>query len=230
MQYLGGKHRLAKKLVAAIRAEVGDLEVWEPFCGGLSMTVEFAKTSRGTASDAHPALMSLYAACRAGWDPPESVSEEEYKAAKTLPDSDPFKAFVGFGCFFGGKWFGGYARSGPIRSYAAASSRALVRQLAATSHWNFECGSFFDLTPFPAKGLIYCDPPYAGTTGYSQGAFPHAAFWTRCQEWAALGVPVYVSEFSCPVPHRAVLEIPRTKAVSGSTGTCVDKLFALRAE
>lgn len=228
MMYLGGKHRLAKKITAAIRAEVGGLRCWEPFCGGLSMTVELAKGSDGIASDAHPALMHMYVALRAGWDPPDHVSEEEYRAARNLPDADPLKAFCGFGCSFGGKWFGGYARDprpGAL-AYAAASRRRLLAQIPATRHWTFARASFFDQRPCALDAFIYADPPYANTAGYTGvGAFDSAAFWARCQEWRAQGTRVFVSEFRCPIEHRVVLDILRPRAVAGSTGTVIDYLY-----
>jgi DNA adenine methylase len=225
MQYLGGKHRLAKHLVKAIRADVGNVPVWDAFCGGLSMATEFSKTGPGVASDVHPALIALYQAVRAGWTPPEHVTEAMWREAKMLPDSDPMKGFAGFGCSFGGMYFGGYAKHNPGKLEHIYTKRALQRQLAALASWPIVRLSFFDVTPGPINGIIYCDPPYAGTTGYSTGDFDHASFWARCQEWAQY-TAVYVSEFSCPTPHRVVLEIPRRIAVSGTSEvTKVDTLY-----
>jgi DNA adenine methylase len=199
------------------------------------MTTEFAKRSGGIASDAHPALMALYAALRQGWVPPVSVTEEEHRDARHLPDTDPLKGFVGFGASYGGKWFGGYARGverreqrstyGNVRNYAAEAARSLAGHMSNTAHWHFECCSFLDHLPGPMPGLIYCDPPYADTTEYSI-LFDSTAFWRRAHEWAQF-VPVYVSEFSCPVSAELVLEIPRNR-MSGSGGSgdqCVDRLF-----
>lgn len=219
MQYLGGKHRLAKRIVAAIRARVGDVYMWEPFCGGLSVTVELAKGGGGLASDVHLPLISLYQACRAGWIPPEHVSEAQWRVARTLSDTDPLKAFAGFGHSFGGKWFGGYADKGPKRAgydFTLCTTRALARQIPATAHWDFRHLSFFDVAPNAGQNVaIYCDPPYEGTTGYAMD-FDHAAFWKRCQEWAQF-CPVLVSEFVCPVPHRVLWSLERRINVQATT-------------
>lgn len=42
--------------------------------------------------------------------------------------------------------------------------------------------------------VVYCDPPYAGTTGYGR-EFDHDAFWQWCR---TRDFPVYVSEYRAP--------------------------------
>jgi hypothetical protein len=41
---------------------------------------------------------------------PDSVSEEEYLAAKQLQSPNSLKAFIGFGMSFGGRFFGAYSQ------------------------------------------------------------------------------------------------------------------------
>ena len=203
MQYLGGKSRLAKEIAEIVNTERGDRPFWDPFCGGLSVSVALAKGGPGVVSDVNPALIALYSAVRDGWNPPETLTEEEYRAARRLPDTDPIKAFAGFGCSFGGRWFQGYARG--AGNYARAASRSLRRDLAALPGCRIVCHSFLDETPRPLDLVIYCDPPYAGTKPY-EGAprFDHALFWSRVQGWERAGVPCFVSEYACPIPHRVV--------------------------
>jgi DNA adenine methylase len=194
MQYLGGKTRIAKQLATLIDSvrEPGQW-VWDPFCGGLSMSVALSKKGPVWSTDINPALISLYKAVQNGWQPPSSVSKEEYEAAKTLPDSNPLKAFCGFGCSFGGKWFGGYARSGE-RNYAAncVSSLSAVPWQQLT----LSCMSFLEAEPQPTEALLYLDPPYAGTTGY-RNSFDSAAFFAQALRWAAF-THVFISEYACP--------------------------------
>ena len=114
MQYLGGKrtHSLGKKIADTIAPK----GLWfEAFAGGLSVSVELARYGPGIVMDIHPGLIALYQACMLGYVPPLNVTKEEYHAAKALPDSDPLKAFIGFACSFGGKWFGGYAKDNPSK-------------------------------------------------------------------------------------------------------------------
>lgn len=69
----------------------------------------------------------------------------------------------------------------------------------------FRCESFLDVEPEPKRVVIYADPPYAGTTSYSgTPSFDHRRFWAVVQGWERCGVPVLVSEYTCPVPHTVV--------------------------
>lgn len=212
MQYLGGKTRNAKEIAAIVAPRT---LWWEPFCGGLSMSVALSEYGRGLSSDFHPALIALYQAILSGWAPPDSISEEEYKAARSLPDSDPLKAFAGFGCSFGAKYFGGYARSNG-RNFAAGAKRTLLRDLAVLRDRGVDLhhASFFDMAPVSSVTL-YCDPPYEGTQGYSTGGFDHIRFWSLCQAWVRAGSVVYVSEYNCPVAHTLLWSKKHSLSVAG---------------
>ena len=222
MRYLGGKCRFGKHIVPIV-LEHGDVW-WDPFCGGLGVAARLAKMRRGYISDAFVPLMHMYAMLRAGWDPPSVVTKEDYKTVKDLPDTDPRKAFLGFGCSFRGIWMAGYdGMSGPgqpvlsgpragriqMRPPAAVvTRRVLLRDIQITRYCDFQCIDFLTVQPRPWPGLvIYADPPYAGTQGYPWvGQFDHALFWRRVEQWERCGVPVLVSELTCPVPHTIVFE------------------------
>lgn len=194
MQYLGGKSRIAKDIAAQIRPFLRGRPVWDPFCGGLSISAEFGG---GLASDICEPLINLYLAVQNGWMPPERVTVEEYSAAKTLPDTDPRKAFCGFGCSFGGKWFGGYLSQNPKRSmqtYAASARKALLRDVPKVK--KFACLDFLMMSPRPVPFAIYCDPPYRGTTEY-RTTFQHDIFFERLAAWAKYN-DVWVSEYNLP--------------------------------
>lgn len=201
MQYLGGKTRLAKRLVAAMAPYRRGRPFWEPFCGGLSVSVELAKGGPGLVSDANPALIALYKGVANGWQPPESLSEEMHAFAKKLPDDQPLKAFAGFGCSFGGTWFGTYARSPvPTRNYAATCARALARDIGALldSGARVEHLDFLAFDPQPTPYFLYLDPPYRGTTGYKGVPdFDHDRFYERVRGWSRY-TDVFVSEFEMP--------------------------------
>lgn len=197
MQYLGGKTRIAKQLATEIdKVRRPGQWVWDAFCGGLSMSVALSKNGPVYSTDACVPLIGLYRAVQAGWDPPTHVDEATYRAARDLPDTDPMKAFCGFGCSFGGKWFGGYARSG-ARNYASNARNSILK--AGVPSAALASVSFFDARPHPLDGVLYLDPPYAGTTGY-EGAeeFDRASFVERVREWSAFA-PVFVSEYHFPL-------------------------------
>lgn len=197
MRYMGGKSKIAKAVVELmLNKHPETTRVWDAFCGGLSVAKAFAQAGKQVlASDENLALITTYKAAAAGWDPP-IVAEGLYRAARALPDTDPLKALAGFACSFGGKWFGGFAR-GEGRCFADEGRRALLDDVAHVKDF-----ARIDFLSLPAEAepglLIYCDPPYAGTTGYRQGSFDHEAFWQRCREWVAVGVPIFVSEYTAP--------------------------------
>lgn len=225
MKYLGGKSRIAREIVEAMDVRG---PWWEPFCGGLSVSVQLASRGTGVCSDAHPALIALYRAIASGWNPPETLTETEYVAARYLPDSDPLKAFAGFGCSFGARYFAGYARSSAQRNYAGEARRSLLRDVGALrkAGVSIDHASFFDASP--RSGLtVYCDPPYMGTTGYSV-PFDSAAFWRRAREWADAGSRVFVSEYECPIDHEVAWSKAHRSSVARSAAARTvrtEKLF-----
>jgi DNA adenine methylase len=223
MQYLGGKHSQAKRIVETIETRTAVRQVVEPFGGAMNVAAEFARRWwQVQVSDTHPALIAMWrAAVNDGWESPATVTEEDYRAAKALPDSDPRKAAIGFGCSFGAKYFGGYARSSTY-DYAGCARRSIERKAAALRAISatIECRSFFDLLiPDDGPRVLYCDPPYAGTQGYATGAFDHQEFWARCDQWAAAGHLVFVSEYSSPPHWYSILDLARQQTLRGGNLT-----------
>lgn len=216
MRYPGGKTRAAPHIVRVLQASGVSGPFWEPFCGGLGMSPALVKAfGPGLHSDANGSLIALYQAVKAGWLPPERVSEEEYAAARSLPDDSPLKAFCAVACSFGGKWFAGYARE-EGRNFAAEGRRGLLRDvplLAEVFH-----ASFMVAPPGPGLGFVYADPPYIGTLPY-RGAppFDHDAFWRRANEWSR-HCPVFVSEYIAPSPWRCVWEREQKTTVAIGEG------------
>jgi DNA adenine methylase len=204
MRYVGGKSAIARDIVRVIERYRHSRSVWiEPFVGGGAvLSVAAKRYPTCYAYDLHPDLIMLYQALQQGWQPPTAVSEDEYKALRHAEPS-ALRGFVGFGCSFGAKWFGGYARGkndhGQFRIHHDESRRNLLRMKLDNVH--FEQASFFDLdwNQFnPSDCVIYCDPPYSNTQGYSVGGFDHAAFWAECERLHSLGFLVFVSEYNAP--------------------------------
>lgn len=241
MQYWGGKSRIAKYIAPIVNAErtVERPYFWDPFCGGLSVAVQLAVAGPGVVSDVNPALIALYQAVSDGWEPPEQLSEAEWNAARDLPDSNPLKAFAGFGCSVLGKWFGGYEQP-RVRNYTKrgevtramrvdrirASRKSLLRDVPKLMNCHIVTTNFLEIEPRPWPGVIYSDPPYAGTTGYTAVApFDHALFWRLCAEWEKVGVPVFVSEYTCPVAHVEIWSRAHSLSVSAGRRDCTERLF-----
>jgi DNA adenine methylase len=226
MRYLGGKFRIAAALAGEVNRIAAGRPVWEPFCGGLNVSARLR--GRGLASDVDAPLIALYRAIRSGWDPPVELSEGEYRDARNLPDDNPLKAFAGYGCSFGGKWFGGYARGGVGRNYASGSRKRLLSDVRSLMHrgCRIACLDFLAIEPRPTRFLIYCDPPYRGTTGYKR-PFDHELFDRRVAKWSNF-TTVLVSEYSFPT-GREVWSCERRLELQSNNRERIERLFQVAA-
>lgn len=203
MRYLGGKAAIAKHVVDVIeRYRAPGQPVWEPFCGGLNVTAELAR--RGVfvfASDASVPLIALLTAVRDGWQPPTTLTREEWYAAKMLDVTHPLHGFAMQGCSFGGRYGEGYAKPDERHtSYAAESAKALLCDVPLVCA-NGAIGllDMLAVEPGPTEALLYCDPPYAGRKGYGAvGAFDRERFVERVVEWSR-HTTVLVSEYDFPI-------------------------------
>ena len=73
--------------------------------------------------------------------------------------------FVGYGCSFGGKWFGGLARGGKTsqgndRNHVAESSRNLMKIKPKLQDMIIEVANYKTIL-IPDGSVVYCDPPYS---------------------------------------------------------------------
>ena len=117
MRYQGGKSRIATSIALAIERErervkgtMGNLV--SLFCGSCAVESKLAPHfSNVICNDNHKYLIALWRALQSGYDLPEVISEDTYKSIRENKDVNPaLTGFVGFGCSFGGKFFGGYSR------------------------------------------------------------------------------------------------------------------------
>lgn len=234
MQYLGGKSRIASDVANVILAEVKPetVAILEPFCGACNVTVALAKKTDLPifASDAHPALITLWRALQDGWEPPKTLTEDEYNILKKAKDNtNPLTAFAGFGCAFGGAYFAGYGR--PHKSQKdkpGAAATSLLQKNKHLSKVNFQCIDFRDLEIKPHT-IVYCDPPYFNTRKYSTD-FDTGIFWQWVRDTSKIdGVTVLVSEFEAPSDFVCVWEKTITRALRTSNGrkTMSEKIFKL---
>lgn len=204
MRYLGGKSRTRKKIAAFLESvRKPDQPYFEPFVGGAWVLQEM--TGKRIASDGNKALIAMYKALQNGWVPPTFVSEEEYQQVRKANNpADPMTIFCGIGCSFAGKLWGGYARSDGKTCYAQTSHNSLMKQLPKIKDVQFIDGLFHEHKP---EGmLVYCDPPYQGTTQYGAfSGFDHKLFWQTMREWSKHNT-VVVSEYKAPNDFKCVAE------------------------
>lgn len=232
MQYHGGKARLAPHVATIIRGLAPEHHTYlEPFMGGANVFAAVSRYfARSIGADAMPDVAALWAAAAAGWEPPAAVSRETYESLRHAAPS-ALRGFVGFGCSFGGKFFAGYASNARGGNFAATARRGVLRKAAAMEGAEIHRRDY--ATWAPTEGwLVYCDPPYAGTTGYGwAGEFDSAAFYDTAERWAASGATVLVSEESAPA-HWAVLmerEQRSTLAAGENRAARTERLYRVPA-
>lgn len=233
MQYLGGKARIAKQIASVIGANsLGRKLCIEPFMGGCNVTIQLAQIfDQVHAYDFRLDLVLMRQALANGWIPPQNLTEEEYKILKTSEPS-ALRGFIGAGCSFGGKWFGGYARNKKQDNYVARSARVVQKETILMPNVRFQQGNFFDI-PIVPDAVLYCDPPYILTTGYSLGKFDHVRFWERTREWANSGALVFVSEQIAPDDFVSIWAKTKTKglrAASGKHEMLQEHLFVMKQQ
>ena len=165
------------------------------FCGACSIESKI-KAQRKILNDKHEYLIEMLRAVQNGYELPDTVTEEQYRYIKEHRDNDKaLSGFVGFACSFGGKWFGGYAR-GSGRNYAADGKRGMMRKMQGLQNAEFVCMDYRDV-PIPEDAVIYADPPYAGTTGYTTGKFDSDEFWKYMRVLSEKHL-VFISEQTAP--------------------------------
>lgn len=203
MRYMGGKCLIANEIASIINPFTwGGLdEEHRPFvslfCGGCAIEAK-VKTDVKICNDIHPYLIAMWQRLQNGWTPPDVVSKEEYQYIKAHKDENPaLTGFVGFGCSFGGKWFGGYAHDKRGDDYCGQAKRGVMRDMTGLKNATFICGDYRDVV-IPEHSVIYADPPYEKSTKYSTGDFDHAAFWDYMRQLAKQGHTVFISEEHAP--------------------------------
>ena len=225
MIYQGSKNKIAKHILPIILKDRKERQWYvEPFMGGGNMIDKVDGLRIGNDLNYH--LIEMWRALQNGWLPPDEISEAEYKYLKAAQDiEDPaLVAFAGFLVSFGGKWMAGYARDKDNNNYAARGKRALIKQLPQMMGVELYDLDYRDLD-IPEGSIIYCDPPYRGTTGY-KFSFDNDIFWQWCRDKSLDGHRVYISEYNAPPDFRCLLEIDHfTTLTKTNKDKRVEKLF-----
>ena len=234
MQYMGGKHRQAKdirKIIAELR---GDRTRYvEPFTGGGSVLAAVAPDfDHAVGADASASLVALWqAVIFGGWTPPIDMTQDEYNDIRNDETPSAFRGWAGYGASYQGKYFGGFNGNATHRDYMAENARGLERKAAILrEHPNLTLvhADYTDHT-VNADTVVYCDPPYAGTTAYKAAdAFDHEWFWETAHRWSEMGALVLVHEYTAPKWWVPVHTKDRVEVMSRkSTGARAESLFML---
>lgn len=224
MQYMDGKSRIARHIAGIINNSLTEGGCFVSlFCGSCAVESKVTGYGRVILNDKHKYLIALLRGVQAGYALPETITEEQYQSLRTDKDADPVLAgFVGFGCSFGGKWFGGYARDKDGTNYAAQSKRSLLKDMATLSGAEIICCDYKQV-PIPPGAVVYADPPYDNTTGYNTTGynnekFNSTEFWQAMRLLADTGHTVYISEQTAPPDFVCVWEKPFTRTLDSNKG------------
>lgn len=243
MHYQGGKHLIARRLTETILNDTDQRgDYYEPFIGGGSMAAHMGHHfDRAHYSDLHGPLILMWQAAHAGFimhgDPghffPTDITRDDYSYHREHQPHTPAAALIGFGSAFGGKYYGSYCgvdtRYSDGRTYHNLAVKQmgkklksmLARQVTTFTHCPYE-----QVSPAPGA-VIYCDPPYQGTTGYQTGNFDHDAFWEWCRTQARRGCKIYISEYQAPSDFTCIYEVKKrvTLNPADNTKTAIERLY-----
>lgn len=211
IRYSGGKGK-AGSMIRTIQSLIEPgMIYWEPFVGS-GKIIQYIKGCHRYGSDIDAPIITLLQAIQAGWNPPNKVSEKEYRQLMSQRREEfvtPMMAFAGYGCSFGARYFQGYARSKKSTvNFAASARQALLRQKPLIQDVIFRIIDYRDLY-WGGSGppdILYCDPPYDNTKacGSDQTRFDSKEFWKWAIKQAKHSI-VLVSEYSCPIPNAQII-------------------------
>lgn len=229
MQYMGSKKRIAKYILPFLVDYSLDKDCYaELFVGGCNMMDKTGILGLPRiGNDYHPELIAMWRALQSGWVPPVEVNREHYNTIRYHREffSEEEAGFIGFMCSFGARWFAPYASNKRGDNYAERGSRILVKQVEKLLDVHFLNESYLDVV-LPPNSLIYCDPPYAGTTGYGK-RFNSPRFFQWCRDKTYDGHRILISEYNAPADFTLLLEIPHYSTVSRNSNKAktVEKLY-----
>lgn len=236
MKYMGSKARISKEILPLILSERRIDQCYvEPFVGGGNMIGKVNGWRIG--ADSNEYCISALRFIRDSDLPKNNkeFTEEHYnKAAFAVRSKSSLPFGVGLTgyaliCFsFGAKWLGGWSRGknskGQARDYVAEQYRANIKQKPLLQSVDLICSDYMNLE-IPTESIIYCDPPYQGTTKYKD-KFDHDCFWQWCRDKAIEGHRVFISEYSAPKDFVCIWEKEIQSGLNvNSTKKGIEKLF-----
>ena len=233
MKYMGSKARFTKEILPIILKDRKP-EQWyvEPFAGGMNMICEV--DGNRIANDIHYYLIEMWKELCNGWQP-HKISSDTYRIVRLNREqyAPHIVGWVGFNCSYSGKWFGGFAgetktKIGTVRDYQTEAINNVVKQVEKMKGVTFQNKPYYELE-LPPKSIVYCDPPYEGTTKYAND-FDHNLFWNWVRNISKQGHTVYVSEYNAPNDFECVWSKSAKSSLSangkiGGNKESVEKLF-----
>jgi DNA adenine methylase len=238
MRYFGSKRRIFKYIKPFLFQHIGasNGSYYEPFVGGANSMLQFNWYDiERYGWDINPYLIAMWNELKQGWQPPEFVTEEEYKHIKNNKERyDPWLVgYVGFSYTFGGCWFsnGGYSRAenkeDTLRRRKGNAKTAML-EAHKLKDVIFECRDFFrDFERIPLKSIVYCDPPYQDV---AKGYLVNGQLAQNYDVYRQLSKQsfVYVSEYTMPLDFEVIMSRDIVTMNQGKQYARIEKLFTLK--
>jgi len=230
MKYMGSKNRIAKYLLPIILKDRKDGQCYvEPFVGGANMIDKVDGWRMG--ADNNYYLIEFLRGLQEGFNPPSNIDKALYDSVRKNKDAYPAELVgcIGFCFTYSAKWFGGFIGNTKDvvcegRDRIGESYRSIEKARLSVHDVELVNSAYSELA-IPENSIIYCDPPYAGTTKYKDD-FDHAAFWQWCRDKVKEGHKVFISEYNAPDDFVCVWQKEIQSGLNvNSTKKGVERLF-----
>lgn len=238
MKYLGSKRRIVSDILPImLKSMKPDMVFCDLFCGGCSVVGAVPTEFRRIASDKNRYLIAmLKRLTTSNWKPPTVITKDFYVKVRKSYRADDGKfddatiGWVGFVGSYQGRFFdGGYSgHAVKGRDYIREAIANINRQLDDLKGIEWQTGSYNQVT-IPATSLLYLDPPYYGTTGYTiSKGFDYNAFYDWCRQKKRDGHTVYISEYNMPSDFSCIWQKQITNSLNlTKTYQAMERLWML---
>lgn len=233
---MGSKSRIAKNIAPIIQKFIDDNNInlyIEPFVGGSNM-IEHIKCKNKIGYDINEYLIEFTKRIQVGWNPLDDVvmTKDFYNLVKDNKEKyqKHIVALVGFCATYNAKWFGGYAgivhtKIGTDRNYYDESVRNVLKQRENILDVKYLCESYENIRC--KNAVIYCDPPYEGTTKYKDD-FDHDKYWNWVRKMSEDNI-VICSEYNAPDDFECIWSKELTTTLDkNSRSKAVERLFTYK--
>jgi DNA adenine methylase len=199
MRYQGGKTMVGRHIARIIQRTLDkypDRTYFEPFVGAGGV-LRHIKAKKVRICDGLADTTRFWnALLHNDWLPPKrQVTESEFLRQKKQKPS-AMRFYVGHQFSFGGQFFHGFIKNSGKTPWLGI--KLLRDKVQANTGRVSVCTNRDYQRHSPRNMIIYCDPPYRGTTGYTgRGDFDHTKFWALMEEWSKHNI-VFVSETKAP--------------------------------
>ena len=216
MTYKGSKARIVDEILPIMLSTMQPGQSFvDAFCGGCSVIQHVPEENHRIANDLNRHLIAMMERLTTtDWEPPHIIEKPYYnkvRASYYANDDkydDALIGWVGFMASRNGRFYdGGYSgHDVGGRDYIGENIRNIKRQIEGLRGIEWFSGDYAAI-PIPPESLIYCDPPYKGTTGYRTGrGFDYERFYDWCRKMKKEGHQVFVSEYQMPPDFDCVWE------------------------